>query len=167
VGGKLARQARQDFRRLVEMGDAHGEHHPPRQDDLAIVEGDPVAGLGRLKALDGARLQHRREPALEVEAIVQEGVQADRDRQVVIVDAPAGAVGRQGVVRRGRRQARGEAVRLEQHAARHVLPPSGERRSEYPEIRAQPRQMSADGEAVGPRAHDNDVCNHVNSTPPV
>ncbi len=158
VGAQRAGQVGQHPRHPGEVLDARRQHDVAGHDVAAVGQAEVEAAVpARSQAGDHDLLQARHQLVGEPLAVADERVQRDGQAVAGVRVTGLGAERVQRVAAPGVGQVRGEALRLEEHAARHGLAPQPHGQPELPAAHAGPAQVRGGGQPVRSGPHDGDV----------
>src|SRR6185437_4815048 len=125
------RQMRQQSRDVSKMADANRHHNPSSLEARSILHLQVETVRGALDICHSSRIQIRNQLLLNGKIVVDKGLQWNRDEGVVIGESTRLAKFLQREIVVGVRKVGREAIRLQQHSLRHVLPPHFHGAPEY------------------------------------
>src|SRR5215472_13363603 len=102
------------------MSNPDCKHNPSRRDRFTIVELERKSAGRALETYHQLVFQFRHHAVAKGKSVSREGIKADRDASVGIINPPLGAKSFQRKLVRWIVYVRRETVRLEQHAFGHV-----------------------------------------------
>ena len=136
------------------MSDADGEHDLARRETFAIVEAESEALGQALQAGDHSVFEFRNFAFFEGLPVGRESIESNRNTGVRVFDFSLGAEMPESEVAVRIVDTRGESIRLEMHAFRHVRLPAIHEAAEDAEWNAQTTEVGSDGKSVRTCAND-------------